>query len=463
MKKFFKTKAKWWNSPKRVMSSAAGGKLYKEEHLSMSKKTSGVNSSAIEPSPTWQHPAMDSGGQTVCRRRKRKRNLLKHHVADVSDVNLINEVLGDLFGKETKDNSLENSSANFCKNFTENKNILFDNTLKIHEDSCLMEESKNNIDCLLPIPVVNNTEVKNSEEFGGIVGLKTCIEEVSMTSNPISDKVTKNWNKSSLKEDKVVSITTELLKLVVSNVIAASRHCKNCKTQQIESKISINLENILKIFKKFVTKPPMSGKNSKMERIAKTLESLVMLIKEEVASDETSSTKPNMSGKKPEPKKVQDKGRKGDKEVERLVNLCSGVSQPRKSICLVELQVKSRLSSFKDIKNVLIHVFNVKPNDFGGITKNNADGMASFLIMGDSLKKYMLSNPHPEAGKIVPWSLDQLFSNKLLAHSICAQVHQVKNVNISIKKGAKDLQNYLMGDASYDYLDFLWGGDLTPK
>ena len=126
-------------------------------------------------------------------------------------------------------------------------------------------------------------------------------------------------------------------------------------------------------------------------------------------------------------------------------------------MCIVDLQTKVGLSSYKDMKNVIVQVFKIKPFEFSGVCRNQSNGTVSFLISTKAFELFLKNKPHPEAGTIVPWNVQQMLSNRHIAHNICAQVLSLPSRNSNFKKEAQSLQNWLMGSSTDDYLDFLWG------
>ncbi len=150
--------------------------------------------------------------------------------------------------------------------------------------------------------------------------------------------------------------------------------------------------------------------------------------------------------------------------INKLLAKCTGaVNKPRPSFILADLNVKGNIESFKDSKNLLVHVFNVKPFEFSGLTRKNSTKKSfSFFMSGEAYKKYESTKcAHPEAGNITPWSMVDLLKQVPLATLVSSSCTS-NSSNKELKRAAKHLMEALCNKDSDTLSKFVYEGDLVP-
>lgn len=210
----------------------------------------------------------------------------------------------------------------------------------------------------------------------------------------------------------------------------------------VDERVSSTMDSICKIldmginFKSIGKNPQMTtNKEKKLLQISK-------LLKELLEDDTQDPIKPKVVPKPLEAKRPK-------KNVQRLINLCTGQQTPKEQrVILTDLQVSNKLNnmSYKDQKDVLINVFGLKPKDFSGITRNPNKGTISFLILEESFLKYSKAPPHFEAGRIIPWVSKDLATQAAVVATICAKIEAHEPHNRVFKKAARYLLSALTQD-----------------
>lgn len=209
-------------------------------------------------------------------------------------------------------------------------------------------------------------------------------------------------------------------------------------TELFESVITATHKVVDKILKNFKIKNlnldtvKMSNENNGK----KNFESLGKLLFNLVQSEMREAKAPKEEGKQVAKKKPAN--------FSKLLEKCTGaVAKPEPKFILADLNVNGHIDSFKEAKNIIIHIFNVKPYDFSGLTRNHNMKNFSFLIASEAFKKYHnLERPHPEAGCIAAWSMQDLqmqVSTATLISSSCMS----NSSNRNLKKASRDLMELL--------------------
>ena len=121
---------------------------------------------------------------------------------------------------------------------------------------------------------------------------------------------------------------------------------------------------------------------------------------------------------------------------------------------LVRLETPNKLPTYKLAKDVIINVFGVKPACFAGLTESK--GSFSFLLEYKAMKAYLTNKPHPEAGRIVPWTNEHLLNNRSEAIVIASKVAASKATNRSLLKDAKALLEVLSLNEPAKAFEFIY-------
>lgn len=148
----------------------------------------------------------------------------------------------------------------------------------------------------------------------------------------------------------------------------------------------------------------------------------------------------------------------------KLLEKCTGAAvKPEPKFILADLNVRGHIDSFKEAKNTIIHIFNVKPHDFSGLTRNHNKKNFSFLISSEAFKKYHnLERPHPEAGCIAAWSMQDLHSQVSIA-TLISSLCMSNSSNRNLKKASRDLMDLLNKMDLTGARKFILDGELGAK
>ncbi len=122
---------------------------------------------------------------------------------------------------------------------------------------------------------------------------------------------------------------------------------------------------------------------------------------------------------------------------------------------LADLKVSGKLTSlsFKDQKDVLINIFGLKPKEFSGLIRNPNKGTVSFLVTETGLLRYLKTQPHPEAGRLFPWTQADIVKQAIVVATICAKIEAHEPQNRVFKKAA----SYLLSALTQDDLPYVAG------
>ena len=143
-------------------------------------------------------------------------------------------------------------------------------------------------------------------------------------------------------------------------------------------------------------------------------------------------------------------------KVSQLLRMCTGEKKLVQDFCIAELDTPGVIGSYKDAKNIIIHVFNVKPFEFAGLSRAQNERKFSFLISNEALRKCLSNNPHPEAGRLVPWSSQDLEQRHILATIIASQIVNNGSPNKGLKNAAKHLLQLLSSHDAGSPAEFIY-------
>ena len=149
-------------------------------------------------------------------------------------------------------------------------------------------------------------------------------------------------------------------------------------------------------------------------------------------------------------------------EISRLIESCKGEPSSHKGFILAYLNIRGELNSFKEAKNVIIHVFNMKPYDFGGLTRNLFNKKFSFLIDYDAFVEYQKTRPNHEAGSITPWNKNELIIHLPSATLISSNVSS-NSSNKELKRAAMHLLKLLSNNDVESASNFVIEGHLVSN
>lgn len=145
-------------------------------------------------------------------------------------------------------------------------------------------------------------------------------------------------------------------------------------------------------------------------------------------------------------------------EIDRLVRLCRGESRPRARYVLAELRLRSSKTgglAFKDVKDILIKIFLLKPYAFGGVVRNPPTGGFAFLVEENALLQTLSRPSPPDVGGIYPWAVYDLETYGFLVSAICAKVDLARSNNKALSKAASSLLSGLSQRGYFGCLEFL--------
>jgi hypothetical protein len=131
-----------------------------------------------------------------------------------------------------------------------------------------------------------------------------------------------------------------------------------------------------------------------------------------------------------------------EKAKNKILERCLGTKSQGKKFIIAMVGSKSEITSYKEIKDVLILLFGIKPNEFCGLTKSNFAPSFNLLIEEDAYLRYRAVSPYPEIGMIRPWDDEDL---KVLVPElaiVCASTTSTSK-NTGQKKLAKNILEHI--------------------
>lgn len=208
------------------------------------------------------------------------------------------------------------------------------------------------------------------------------------------------------------------------NDLKTSEAAKNC-----DNSVStiVNVLNGKNRFKRKIFYPSMSAEEEKQKQFFQMMKSF---FSEDSAMKE--ANKPQKSSPANDREKAKNK----------ILERCLGTKSQGKKIIIAMVGSKSEITSYKEIKDVLILLFGIKPNEFCGLTKSNFAPSFNLLIEEDAYLRYRAVSPYPEIGMIRPWDDEDL---KVLVPElaiVCASTTSTSK-NTGQKKLAKNILEHI--------------------
>ena len=208
------------------------------------------------------------------------------------------------------------------------------------------------------------------------------------------------------------------------NDLKTSEAAKNC-----DNSVStiVNVLNGKNRFKRKFFYPSMSAEEEKQKQFFQMMKSF---FSEDSAMKE--ANKPQKSSPANDREKAKNK----------ILERCLGTKSQGKKIIIAMVGSKSEITSYKEIKDVLILLFGIKPNEFCGLTKSNFAPSFNLLIEEDAYLRYRAVSPYPEIGMIRPWDDEDL---KVLVPElaiVCASTTSTSK-NTGQKKLAKNILEHI--------------------
>jgi predicted transcriptional regulator len=208
------------------------------------------------------------------------------------------------------------------------------------------------------------------------------------------------------------------------NDLKTSEAAKNC-----DNSVStiVNVLNGKNRFKGKIFYPSMSAEEEKQKQFFQMMKSF---FSEDSAMKE--ANKPQKSSPANDREKAKNK----------ILERCLGTKSQGKKIIIAMVGSKSEITSYKEIKDVLILLFGIKPNEFCGLTKSNFAPSFNLLIEEDAYLRYRAVSPYPEIGMIRPWDDEDL---KVLVPElaiVCASTTSTSK-NTGQKKLAKNILEHI--------------------
>lgn len=213
------------------------------------------------------------------------------------------------------------------------------------------------------------------------------------------------YNETSTDNKDVKNEATHL-----SDPVNQEKNLNSNLTSSGEKKIKIhNILNKKNHFKEKISNDRrMSAEEERQKKFFQMMESFFTGAKEQKEPKEAPAKK----------NPVPDREKAKNKILER----CLGIKNPGKKYVVAMVNTTANITSYKEIKDVLILLFGIKPNEFCGLTRSNFAPKFNMLIEAEALMRYMRASPHPEAGNISPWDEKDLKVLMSELAIVCASV-----------------------------------------
>ena len=444
MKKFYRTSRSWWDAEKRIPRAV---KRPKASNDSLRDSTEGVPApygSKYRSSPRWQKSerTIDSGKsrstaeklkirKTVRRAVNKIKKPTKLVVDVVNDVLFFNNKKNKIFHEDCTGNSsskVGKSEESLTSSPTDNSNVAQEEVGGSAQSTAELPQcsSKDGLEI--------ETEVSKIDQSIDVTAVKS---DSSSSEGSFEPKRVKTGSKGPVKEERVLHNTVSKAAVMKATNKVVNRIIQEYN-QIVSSQNSLN-----KDFKKVFS---MAKDSKKFEDLGKLLYDLVQ---KEVKPVKQAKVTP--VAKKP-----------AKPEVSRLVGLCTGQEKVKHNYVLADLVTPSHLASFKDVKNVLIHLMGLKPFEFSGVTRN-LQKQYSFLVRSDAMARYLANMPHSEAARLVPWSMEDLQARVSIGTLISSNILSSNPSDKGLKKAASLLSMLLQNNDALCASEFIFKGNPSPQ
>ena len=141
-------------------------------------------------------------------------------------------------------------------------------------------------------------------------------------------------------------------------------------------------------------------------------------------------------------------------KVTRLQKLCEGVSREEKKIFSIIIATKNHVASYKDMKDVLIHLRKFKPNEFTGLTFSNELNAFTAMTNSPAMGRYIKNLPALNSVNIYMMREENLKAGISSANLLCSKI-VLNSKDKVFKRTASTLQQALITHNWSEYMKFL--------
>lgn len=364
----------------------------------------------------------------------------------------VHRVMSDLFGLKSNDFvAITKNKINKCYSF-----LIFEEPLRVYLSKLLNTEAgrlvpwnTNNIQDQVSLATIISLNCSNTTECH--IDFKKAAKKLLNCLLGNIKELYKQFCYDATSNDMLMeNESTRINDSMNHNDIKTIEGVKNFNNKTITIHNVLNGKNHVK--EKIFFNPSMSAEEEKQKQFFNMMKNF---FKEDEAKKETIKSQkivPNIDREKAKSK---------------ILERCLGTKNQGKKYVVAMVRTAAAITSYKEIKDVLILLFGIKPNEFCGMTKSNFAPIFNLIIEEDAYLRYRSANPYPEIGELRPWDDKDLKALIPELAILCASISSNAK-SASHKKLAKtilehirsidhsDLQKLIIlshSDSQRDYLE----------